>query len=264
MSATLAGAVAAQTRTEVRLTLRRGENVLITLIVPAVLLVFFASLGIVPAGPSAIAFLLPGMLALAVISTGMVSLGIATAYERHYRVLKRLGGTPLPRGGLIAAKAMSVLVIEVAQVLLLGLIGLLVYGWRPGSGAIAAIGVLLLGTAAFAGIGLAMAGIAGGGDTRGRQRALSGLSPARRHRAPVGAACPSLCDFLRGCCQEQRSANPCAPSLDQAPAHWARMCCCSRPGPSSRWSWRRGHSAGSSAALAAGGRLRGRLVQPDL
>ena len=154
----LAGAVAAQTRTEVLLTLRRGENVLITLIVPAVLLIFFASLGIVPAGQMAIAFLLPGMLALAIISTAMVSLGIATAYERHYRVLKRLGGTPLPRAGLIAAKVISVLCIEVVQVLLLGLIAVLIYGWRPGPGIFAAIGVLLLGTAAFAGIGLAMAG----------------------------------------------------------------------------------------------------------
>lgn len=155
---TLMAAVAAQTRTEILLTLRRGENVLITLIVPVVLLVFFASLGIVPANATAIAFLLPGMLALAIISTGMVSLGIATAYERHYRVLKRLGGTPLPRGGLIAAKALSVLLIEVVQVLLLGLIAIVVYGWRPGPSAVAGVGVLLLGTAAFTGIGLAMAG----------------------------------------------------------------------------------------------------------
>jgi ABC-2 type transport system permease protein len=151
-------AVFAQTRVEILLTLRRGENVLITLIVPAVLLVFFASLGIVPGNATAIAFLLPGMLALAIISTSMVSLGIATAYERHYRVLKRLGGTPLPRAGLIAAKAASVLLIELAQVLLLGLIAVIVYGWRPDAGALAGTGVLLLGTAAFTGIGLAMAG----------------------------------------------------------------------------------------------------------
>lgn len=152
------GRVLAQTRMEVTLTLRRGENVLITLIVPVLLLVFFASLNIVPAGESAIGFLLPGMLALAIISTGMVSLGIATAYERHYGVLKRLGGTPLPRWGLIAAKAISVLLIEIAQVLLLGVIAVTAYGWRPDAGAIAAVGVLLLGTAAFTGIGLAMAG----------------------------------------------------------------------------------------------------------
>jgi ABC-2 type transport system permease protein len=148
----------AQTKVEILLTLRRGENVLITLIVPVVLLVFFVSLQIVPAGTSAIAFLFPGMLALAIISTSMVSLGIATAYERHYRVLKRLGGTPLPRAGLIAAKALSVLLIEVAQVLLLSLIAIAFYGWRPDPGIVPALGVLLLGTAAFTGIGLSMAG----------------------------------------------------------------------------------------------------------
>lgn len=155
---TLTSAVAAQTRIEIALTLRRGENVLITLIVPVVLLVFFASLGIVPESGQAIQFLLPGMLALAIISTSMVSLGIATAYERHYRVLKRLGGTPLPQGGLIAAKSISVLLIELVQVALLVSISILFYGWRPGPWAAAAIGVLLVGTAAFTGIGLAMAG----------------------------------------------------------------------------------------------------------
>jgi len=156
--ATLPGAIAAQTRIEVLLTLRRGENVLITLIVPVILLVFFASLGIAPAGQSAVSFLMPGMLALAIISTSMVSLGIATAYERHYGVLKRLGGTPLPRAGLIIAKALSVLVLEIAQALLLGLIAVVIYGWRPGPGLLPGAGILLLGTAAFTGIGLAMAG----------------------------------------------------------------------------------------------------------
>src|SRR5256885_10934893 len=45
----------------------------------------------------AVYFLLPGILALAVMAAGMVSLGIATAYERYYGVLKRLGSSPLPR-----------------------------------------------------------------------------------------------------------------------------------------------------------------------
>ena len=155
------GSILAQTRAEIMLTLRRGDNVLVTLILPVLLLVAFASLGIenlVPSGQSAIGFLLPGILALAVISTAMVSLGIATAYERHYGVLKRLGGTPLPRAGLIAAKTVSVLLIEIVQVILLGVIAIGAYGWRPGAGALPAIGVLLLGTTAFTGIGLAMAG----------------------------------------------------------------------------------------------------------
>src|SRR5215470_7728670 len=120
----------AQTRAELLMTLRRGESVLITVIVPVMLLVFFTSLNIVPAGTKPVDFLLPGILALAVMATGMVSLGIATAYERYYGVLKRLGGSPLPRGGLITAKILSVLALEVLQVVLLIGVAAGVYGWR--------------------------------------------------------------------------------------------------------------------------------------
>src|SRR6266536_4256551 len=124
--------IIAQTRVELLLTLRRGESVLITLIVPVLLLIFFASLNIVPAtnGP-AVNFLLPGMLALAVMATGMVSLGIATAYERYYGVLKRLGGSPLSRSGLIIAKIISVLALELIQAVILVGVAAIFYGWRP-------------------------------------------------------------------------------------------------------------------------------------
>ena len=129
--ALLRSAVLAQTRAELLLTMRRGENVLITMVVPVLLLIFFASLGIVRAGTARpVDFLLPGMLSLAVIATGMVSLGIATAYERYYGVLKRLGASPLPRAGLIAAKALSVLVLEVLQVALLVVIAAAAYGFN--------------------------------------------------------------------------------------------------------------------------------------
>lgn len=156
-------AIGAQTGMELKLTLRRGESLLITIIVPVLLLVFFASLGIVPApatgGPARPAdFLLPGMLALAVISTGMVSLGIATAYERYYGVLKLLGGSPLPRGGLILAKALSVVALEVVQIAILIAVASVGYGWRPGGNIAEAALALGLGAAAFTGLGLAMAG----------------------------------------------------------------------------------------------------------
>src|SRR2546427_11453552 len=90
---------------ELRLTARRGENLLVTLVIPVALLVFFASVNVLPTTTARpIEFLLPGILALAVISTSLVNLGIATAYERAYGVLKRLGGAPLARGGVVAAK----------------------------------------------------------------------------------------------------------------------------------------------------------------
>ncbi|HEX6484111.1 MAG TPA: ABC transporter permease [Ktedonobacteraceae bacterium] len=149
----------AQTQVELLMTLRRGESVLITLIVPVILLIFFTSLNIVPAtNGKAVNFLLPGMLALAVMATGMVSLGIATAYERYYGVLKRLGSSPLPRSGLIIAKVISVLALEVIQIIVLVGVAILFYGWRPAGSPLLALLVMAVGTITFSALGLAMAG----------------------------------------------------------------------------------------------------------
>ena len=146
---------------ELRLTARRGENVLVTIVIPVVVLLFFASVAVLPTGDGPpVDFLLPGALALAVIATSLVNLGIATGYERHYGVLKRLGGSPLTRGGLLAAKVVAVLAVEVAQVVLLVAIAAVALGWRPGPGASLPVfaGALMLGTLAFAGLGLLLAG----------------------------------------------------------------------------------------------------------
>ena len=154
-------ATASQTAMELRLTARRGENVLVTIVVPVVVLVFFASFSILPSGTGRpVDFLLPGALALAIIATSLVNLGIATAYERNYGVLKRLGGSPLTRSALLAAKMIAVIVVEVGQIVLLLVIAASVLGWRLGPGASPALLVvgLLLGTLAFAGLGLLMAG----------------------------------------------------------------------------------------------------------
>jgi ABC-2 type transport system permease protein len=157
----LVRAIVAQTGVELRLTLRRGESLLITLIVPVLLLVFFSSLGVLQApgstGPP-VQYLLPGMIALAVISTGMVSVGIATAYERYYGVLKLLGGSPLPRAGLIAAKVLAVLALEAVQIVVLLAVAAAGYHWRPEGNFGAAVVIIVLGTATFTGLGLAMAG----------------------------------------------------------------------------------------------------------
>ncbi len=151
----------ALTAMELRLTLRRGENLLVTAVIPAVVLLFFANVGILgPLTGRAVDFLLPGSIALAVVATSLVSLGIATGYERSYGVLKRLGGSPLPRGGLVAAKILSVLVVEAAQVLLLTLLAIGVLGWQLPAGANlpVLVAAILLGSLTFGGLGLLMAG----------------------------------------------------------------------------------------------------------
>ena len=151
----------AQLAVELRLTARRGENVLVTILIPTAVLLFFASVDVIPTGSQrAVDFLLPGALTLAVIATGLVNLGIATAYERSYGVLKRLGGSPLTRANLVAAKIGAVLVIEIVQVLLLLAIGWLILGWRPSPAGSAPLFIasIVLGTATFAGLGLLLAG----------------------------------------------------------------------------------------------------------
>lgn len=147
--------VLAQTRAELMMTLRRGESLLITIIIPVMLLIFFSSLKI---GGVGINFLVPGVMALALMSAGMVSLSIATAYERYYGVLKRLGASPLSRTGLITAKTLSVVGLEVAQAVLLALLGVIFFGWRPTGSFLLFVLVFLIGTATFSGLGMLMAG----------------------------------------------------------------------------------------------------------
>lgn len=150
----------AQLAAELRLTLRRGDAVLLNLAIPVGLLIFFSLVDVLPKPAGVrhpVTFLAPGLVALAVMSTAMVSLGIATGFERQYRVLKRLGATPLGRPRLLGAKVMSIVAIEIVQVVLLVVVALLL-GWNPGGPVGLAVPAVLLATVAFAGLGLLMAG----------------------------------------------------------------------------------------------------------
>ena len=159
--ATLPRMIGAQAGMELRLTARRGENLFVTLVMPAALLLFFASVPVIPTDAEhAVDFLLPGTLGLAIIATSFVNLGISTAFERGYGVLKRLGGSPLPRVGLLAAKVVAVAAVEVASVVILVAVAAGLLGWRPGPGLSVAViaGAVILGTFAFASLGLLLAG----------------------------------------------------------------------------------------------------------
>lgn len=156
--------VAAQAGLEMRTLLRNGEQLLLTAIIPVLVLVVFSAgaiLTIKGLGPgNRIDFVAPGVLALAVMSTSFTSLAIGTGFERRYGVLKRLGATPLSRGGLVAAKAVTVLAVEAGQVVLISVIAVAL-GWQPklsGLGALGAVCVLVAGSAAFSGLAMLMAG----------------------------------------------------------------------------------------------------------
>ena len=144
---------------ELRVLARNGEQLLLILGIPMLLLSFFGNVDILPTGDqSSINFLLPGIIALAIMSTAMVSLGIATGFERSYLVLKRLGATPLGVPRLVLAKALSVLLVEIVQVILL--VGLaFLFGADLGALNLAKLVLAIaLGTLVFSGIGLSLAG----------------------------------------------------------------------------------------------------------
>ncbi|MER6095645.1 ABC transporter permease [Streptomyces sp. NPDC001728] len=150
--------IAAQTALETRMLLRNGEQLLLTVIIPSLLLVLFSTVDIVDTGADkAVDFLAPGVLALAVLSTAFTGQAIATGFERRYGVLKRLGASPLPRWALMTSKTLAVLVTEVLQIALLTVIALAL-GWSPHGDPFSVALLLVLGTAAFSGLGLLMAG----------------------------------------------------------------------------------------------------------
>lgn len=156
-------ALLAALRAEVVLTLRNGESLLLTIGIPVALLAFFSTVDVLPLdtvlgpGEDPVEVLAPGVLALAILSTSMTGLAISTGFERSYGVLKRLGATPLGRPRLLAAKIASVVAVELVQAAVLVPVALAL-GWEPSLSVLPLLGALVLGTGAFAGLGLWMAG----------------------------------------------------------------------------------------------------------
>ncbi|GAA0282540.1 ABC transporter permease [Cryptosporangium japonicum] len=151
----------AQTWIELKLTLRHGEQLLLNLVIPVLLTVVLVTQSFLDlkttSGLSKVDFLVPGILALAVMSAAFTGLAIATGFERRYGVLKRLGATPLPRWGLLGGKTLAVAVLELIQIAVISGVGVAL-GWRPHGNPLSVFVLVVCGTAAFAGLGLLMAG----------------------------------------------------------------------------------------------------------
>jgi ABC-2 type transport system permease protein len=153
--------VLAQAAMEARLMLRNGEQLLLAVVIPVIVLIGgvkaadHVDLGL---SHRPVDVLAPGVLALAVMSTAFTSLAIATGFERRYGVIKRLGSSPLPRSGLLAGKVGGLLVVEILQVAVISGVGL-VLGWDPADGLVGSLFAVVVGTGAFAALGLFLAGV---------------------------------------------------------------------------------------------------------
>ncbi|MCO1658823.1 ABC transporter permease [Pseudonocardia sp. S2-4] len=202
--------LAAQAATEVRLALRNGEQVLLTLLIPVVLMVGLATLELVPLPEPRIAAVAPGVLALAVMSTAFTGQAIALGFDRRYGVVRRLAATALPRWLLVAGRLVAVLGVVALQMVLLGALaaGL---GWRPEPAGLGwALLLVVLGCAAFGALGILLGGTRGAARGRAvatwagvRLRGGGGIAiPLDRLPEPlaaVGAVLPSgaLAEGLR-------------------------------------------------------------------
>ncbi len=151
-------AIRAQAGLELRLLLRNPESLLVTLGIPLGVLVFFSTVDILPTGDDPVAFLVPGVLVISSMGTGLVAVAIQTAFERKYGVLKRIGATPLHRSGYLMAKGLAVVVMVAVQVVAILAVAIVVLGWRTDGMVVVAILSTLLGGFVFAAIGLWMAG----------------------------------------------------------------------------------------------------------
>ncbi|MFC7503818.1 ABC transporter permease [Nocardioides sp. GCM10030258] len=148
---------------EARLMLRNGEQLLLAVVIPVIVLVASVRgadrVGVNLDGRP-IDVLTPGVLAVAVMSTAFTSLAIATGFERRYGVLKRLGTAPLSRATLLGGKVVALLLVEVLQFVVIGGVGFAL-GWSGPEGVggyLALVLAAVFGTAAFASLGMLLAG----------------------------------------------------------------------------------------------------------
>jgi ABC-2 type transport system permease protein len=151
-----AARILAQARFEAVGLLSHGEQLLVSMVLPLLALVGLALVDYPDLavgrwdGTARIDVLTPGVIALAVMSTAFTGQAILLGFERRWGVLRLLGTTPLGRGGLLAAKALSVLVVLALQLVVVGGIGLAL-GWRPSlPGLLVGLVVVVLGATVFA------------------------------------------------------------------------------------------------------------------
>jgi ABC-2 type transport system permease protein len=147
-----------QARTEFVLTLRNGEQLLLTLLIPLGMLVGLTVLNVVPVPSPRVDNVTPRVLALAVMSTAFTGQAIALGFDRRYGVLKRLAATALPRWSLVAGRMLAVLGVVVVQLAALGAVAATL-GWHPEPAGLAPATLLILsGTAAFGALGVLLGG----------------------------------------------------------------------------------------------------------
>ncbi|WP_114856128.1 ABC transporter permease [Brachybacterium sp. YJGR34] len=145
---------------EARILLTNGEQLIVAILLPAMVLIGLRMLPIGRLdGTDPVDTALAAALATALISTSFTSQAIQTGFDRRNGVLRWVATTPLGRDGYLLGKILATLLVQVVQVIVLGLLAA-VLGWRPGLlELLTLVPIWLLGTVAFGALGLLVAGL---------------------------------------------------------------------------------------------------------
>jgi ABC-type multidrug transport system permease subunit len=112
---------------------------------------------VVAPGSRYIDWLIPGLIGMNIMGTGLWSIGFSVVQARTRKLLKRLMATPMPRGAYLLSHLLARLVFLALEVTAVLAFGWLVFGVRS-AGALWLVALLaLLGAFSFAGIGLLIA-----------------------------------------------------------------------------------------------------------
>lgn len=149
-----------QIRYEQRTHWRNPAGVFFTLGLPVVMLVIFTSLNgddVFEGGATFGDYFVPGMITFGLINATYGNITTKLVIRREGGLLKRTKATPLPLATLIAGMVASAVVIAIAITVVVLSTGRLAYGVAlPGRWALFVL-VMLIGGAAFAALGMALA-----------------------------------------------------------------------------------------------------------
>jgi ABC-2 type transport system permease protein len=137
-----------QTLFDTRNVLRNGENLLLTLVIPVVVLLLALKTPL--GGDRSPGEALVGAIGLAVLATAFTSQAIGTGFDRRYGVLCMLGLSPLGARGLLVARASVSALVIAGQILILTALSWILRGWTSTDLALIAQSVLAIVIAVWA------------------------------------------------------------------------------------------------------------------
>lgn len=144
-----------QSKIETKLVMRHGEQALLNLIIPLLMLVGLTLFAKPEGGVDQV---FPLILAIGVMSAGFTAQSISVGFDRRYGALKRMGASGIPKWAIIGGKIGAVIATVIVQTAIFTAVALSL-GWRATPAELLFAGIiLLLGAVCFTSLGMLLGG----------------------------------------------------------------------------------------------------------